>query len=185
MGGVEKALLPLGAGTLLDAVIARVRPQVEALALNVRPDSVPLYRAWEFQGFPLLTDPFEGRIGPLGGIVAGLEWASGQGASWLATFPCDAPFLPRNLVAALAARAAGSSPVVASDGHRIQSLCALWSVACLDALRRAVEQDGTRSIRRALSALNAATCLIPNEEHAFLNVNTREDLAAAEALLRP
>lgn len=183
MGGVEKALLPFGAGTLLDAAIARVRPQVEALALNVRPDSAALYRACEDRGFPLLVDPFPEAVGPLGGVIVGLAWAAGQGADWLATFPCDAPFLPRNLVAALAARASASSPAVASEEDRIQSLCALWPVARLGDLRRAVERDGLRSVRRALELLDVAVCPIPDAGHAFLNVNTPEDLAAAEALI--
>lgn len=183
MGGVEKALLRFGAGTLLDAVIAQARPQVEALALNVRPDSAPLYRGWEERGFPLLIDPFVEAVGPLGGVIAGLEWTAGQGADRLATFPGDAPFLPRNLVAALAARASASSPAVASEADRIQSLCALWPVACLGDLRRAVERDGLRSVRRALELLDAAICPIPDPGHAFLNVNTPDDLAAAEALI--
>ena len=183
MGGIEKALLRFGAGALLDAVIACVRPQVEALALNVRPDSALLYRAWETHGLPLLTDPFAEPVGPLGGVIAGLEWAAGQGASRLATFPCDAPFLPRNLVASLAACATGSSPAVACEGGRIQSLCAIWPVECLDPLRRTIERDGVRSVRRALELLEAAVCPVPDAGHAFLNVNTPEDLAAAEALI--
>src|ERR1700723_2202755 len=93
--GGGKPARAFGRSTLLDAVIARARPQVDALALNVRAAESERYRD---RGLELFTDSEEGDIGPLAGILAGLEWAERRGAIWLATFPADTPFLPRDLV---------------------------------------------------------------------------------------
>ena len=185
MGHVEKALLPFSAGTLLDAVIERVHPQVDALALKVRQEAAHHYQAWADQGMPLLPDSLPGGIGPLAGVVAGLEWAAELGSNWLATFPADTPFLPLTLVAALAAQARSDAvaPIVALDGERTQSLCALGPIACRMRLRSGVEKGEFRSVKRALLSLGAVLCPMPDAGHAFLNINTPEDLRMAEALL--
>ena len=101
MGGGEKPLKPFAGATLLDSVIARARPQVGALALNPRPNAAPLYQRF---GLPLVSDAYDGREGPMGGLVAGLDWAASlPGCEALATFPGDAPFIPTDLIATLAA----------------------------------------------------------------------------------
>ena len=175
--GGEKPFLPFRGATLLDSVIARVRPQVAALALNLREDAHANY------DLAILTDTIAGRPGPLAGIVAALEWAAAQpGVTWLATFPCDTPFLPENLVATLRAAATRAVPVVAHDGTAMQNLCALWPLGCVDYLRVAVQSRGLRRLGEAERELGAIACSVAAPAHAFFNVNTPEDLAEAERL---
>jgi molybdopterin-guanine dinucleotide biosynthesis protein A len=177
----EKALLPFCAGTLLDAVIARAAPQVSQLALNVPQANADAYRT-RYPGYSLLFDSFSDGIGPLAGVIAGLEWAHTLGGvDRLATFPCDTPFLPHDLVAQLMANA-GDTPVFAHDGDRLHGVCAVWSLGCLETLRAGVEAGQLRSLHSAMEALNGKTCRIAGDEHAFFNVNTREDLVQAEEL---
>ncbi|HEX2593190.1 MAG TPA: NTP transferase domain-containing protein, partial [Rhizomicrobium sp.] len=130
--GGGKPLLPFGEGVLIDAVIGRAAPQVELLALNVPYTEEEVYRARYGARFDLVTDPFEQGAGPLAGIVGGLLWARDVDAAWLATFPCDAPFLPRNLVARLMAARVGEQPCAAEDASGFQGVCAVWPVACAD-----------------------------------------------------
>lgn len=188
MGGAEKPLLPLGGTPLFDALLPRLRRQVDAIALNVRPQARARYRAWEDQGIPMLTDPYHGAVGPLGGVVAGLTWLAtlGREYAWLATFPGDAPFLPDDLVERLTgAIPSGETPqpVVAFDGARIQSLCALWPRNCLGRLRQGIATENFRSVQRALDALGCIACFI-DDRASFLNINTPDDLAEAERLYR-
>jgi len=176
MGG-EKALLPFAGGRLLDAVVARVRPQVDMLALNLRGD------ARVKTDLPILTDTIADKPGPLAGIVTALEWAASQGnVDWLATFPCDTPFLPMNLVATLRAAAHGDAPVVAHDGTATQNLCALWPLSSLDHLREAVVSRGLRRLGEAQKELGAISCPVSAPAHAFFNINTPDDLAEAERI---
>jgi molybdopterin-guanine dinucleotide biosynthesis protein A len=179
--GGEKALLPFGEGTLLDAVIARVGPQVSQLALNVPQANAETYRA-RCASYPLLFDSFYERVGPLAGVIAGLEWAHTlDGVKWLATFPCDTPFLPHDLVAQLAAEAC-DVPVFAHDGHRQHGICAIWPLECVERLRQGVEVGHLRSVQSAMKALGAKTRVFEFQPYAFFNVNTREDLVRAEEL---
>ncbi|HEX2594008.1 MAG TPA: hypothetical protein VHL34_21080, partial [Rhizomicrobium sp.] len=95
--------------------------------------------------------------------------------------PCDAPFLPRNLVARLMAARVGEQPCAAEDASGFQGVCAVWPVACADRLRAGVESGAWRSLRDAMDALGGTRCLFDDAD-AFFNVNTREDLARAEQL---
>ena len=55
----------------------------------------------------MAADVVEGFAGPLAGVLTGLDWARthAPGCRWVASVPCDAPFLPRDLVARLRAAA--------------------------------------------------------------------------------
>jgi molybdenum cofactor guanylyltransferase len=182
MGGVEKLLMPFGARLMIDRVLDVAKPQVDVLALNVRDQSRNLYETWTAKGLDLIHDPYSSSIGPLGGVVAGLDWLTGLGEpfEWLATFPGDSPFLPRDMVARLFATArAAAAPAFAHDGERIQSLCALWPSRCLGELKNAIESGEVRSVQRALSQLQ---CVQVNFEDRgmFMNINTLEDLDCAD-----
>ena len=71
-GGGDKALQLLGGVSLLDRVIARLRPQVAALVLNANGDPARFARF----GLPVAADSIPDHAGPLAGILAGLDWAA-------------------------------------------------------------------------------------------------------------
>lgn len=180
MGG-EKAFVPFGHASLIDAVIARVRVQVDILAVNIRDDMRALYQSHFGNTYPFVPDSLE--IGPLGGVLAGLEWTMTEAsAEWLATFPCDTPFLPSDLVARLvhAVERDQHRPAVIIEGSQVQNLCALWPVQCLRRLKPAVVNDGLRSVWQSLELLDAQRVVIESAPYAFFNVNTPEDLVKAE-----
>lgn len=167
--GSPKALLPFGRSTLLETVIARAAPQVQAFAINAPRKSAETYRLW----FPqtILPDLYEDALGPLCGIVTGLTWCK---TDWLATFPCDTPFLPRDLVTQLAKHAI-DKPVVARGAQ----VCGLWPKTCLSQLKAGLESGKLRSVLSAVEALGGTVCEIVAPEHAFFNINTKDDLAEA------
>src|SRR5260370_18963776 len=95
MGGGDKALRPLGGIPLLDRVIERLRPQVDALVLNANGDP------GRFAGYalPVVADSVSGFAGPLAGVLAGLDWAASlrPDCPYLASVATDAPFPPTDL----------------------------------------------------------------------------------------
>ena len=82
MGGGDKALLPLGAGRVLDHVLERLEPQVAGMALNANGDAA----RWPYD-LPVLPDTVAGFPGPLAGILAGLDWAAAHGRPILSPLP--------------------------------------------------------------------------------------------------
>ena len=97
MGGGDKALRLLDGVSLLDRVIERIRPQVEALVLNANGDPERFARF----GLPVVPDSVPDFAGPLAGVLAGLDWAAANRPDCpvVVSVATDAPFLPRDLVA--------------------------------------------------------------------------------------
>jgi molybdopterin-guanine dinucleotide biosynthesis protein A len=182
MGG-HKPFMPFRGGALIDAVIARVGPQVSKLALDIPPAMLDRYRVHHPRAVALLPDAFPDTLGPLCGVVTGLAWLETlPDIHWLATFPCDTPFLPHDLVSQLAGGLRGKHPVVAVHSGQVQGICALWPKTCLTALREGLAARTLRSVRSALEAFGATEWPVSATGHAFFNVNTPDDLKAAEAL---
>lgn len=187
MGGGDKALLPLGNSTLLQHVIDRLDPQVRDLALNANGDPA---RFSSF-GLPVFPDTIDGFVGPLAGVLAGLDWAAQHGATHIVSAAADTPFLPADLVPQLLLKAEKTgAPIVlaASDdpieGVRRQPTFGLWSVALRDDLRAAL-LGGLRKIVIWTDHHNAALASFPAALYnPFFNINTPEDLIQAEAMLK-
>ncbi|HGG06831.1 MAG TPA: molybdenum cofactor guanylyltransferase MobA [Aliiroseovarius sp.] len=187
MGGGDKALLPLGGAALLSHVIDRLSPQVADLALNANGDPA---RFSPF-GLPVLADSIDGFPGPLAGVLAGLDWAADRGAKTIVTAAADTPFLPPDLVPRLllAAEQSGQPIALAATldpvrGEMFQPTFGLWPVNLRDDLRAAIE-SGTRKILHWTDQHGAVAAVFsPDPFDPFFNVNTPEDLAQAEALLK-
>ena len=177
MGGTDKSALLLGAQPLLARVIDRLEPQVEQLAISANGDAARLapYR------LPVLPDAMP--QGPLSGVLAALDWAAPQGATAVVSVAVDTPFFPGDLVPQLllASEGSPSGTALAESGCRTHPTFALWPVALRDDLRAALARgeakvmDFARQHQAALARFS--------DDRAFLNINTPEDLAAAEALL--
>ena len=115
-GALGFGLLPLGGGTILSHVIARLAPQVADIALNANGDPA---RFAHLQ-LPVIPDSIAGSAGPLSGVLAGLDWAATQGATHIVTAAADTPFFPCDLVPQLllAAERAGSGTNSTGDTER-------------------------------------------------------------------
>lgn len=176
MGGGDKGLLPLGDGTILSHVIARLEPQVAGLALNANGDPARLAPF----GLPVIADTIDGFAGPLAGVLAGLDWAATQGAQHIVTAAADTPFFPCDLVPRLLAT--GTPVALAATADGLHPTFGLWPVALRDDLRAAL-QGGLRKVIHWTENHNAGTALFDDAGDPFFNVNTHEDLARAEAML--
>ncbi|KQB15515.1 molybdenum cofactor guanylyltransferase [Rhodobacter capsulatus] len=173
--GREKALVRLAGQPLIARVLARLAPQVAAVAISANGDPGRFGL-----GLPVLPDRAgESGLGPMAGIRAGLDWAAERGAEALVSVATDTPFLPEDLVARLAA---AGGPAHAQSFGRDHYTAALWRVADrprIDALFAADE--------RRMRAYLAGAVAVPFDTtpDPFANLNTPEDLARAEDRLRP
>ncbi len=174
LGGVDKALLEVAGQTMLGRVLGRLRAEpVGAIALSANGDPA---RFASF-GLPVLGDGVFAGAGPLAGLLAGLDWAAGQGAEALLSVPGDTPFIPAGLVEAL-----GLPPAcaVSGEGRVAHYLVALWPVSARAALRACLAGGGSRKVGAFAAALGMREVAFPAAAaEAFLNINTATDLAAA------
>lgn len=177
MGGADKALLAFQQGTLLSNAIARFAPQVEDLALSANGHPA---RFLAF-GLPVLADAAPSQ-GPLSGLLAGLTWARGLGASALATVPVDGPFLPPDLVPRLCLAAeGGSGPALAASPSGLHPTFGLWPLALAPALAAFLASPAKPRIRDFAQAHGLHQAWF-DQDLAFANANRPEDLARLQSL---
>ena len=190
MGGGDKCLRVLAGRPMLSVVIDRLRPQVECLALNANGDPE------RFSGFglPVIPDPIDGFAGPLCGILAGMNWASEAhpGVTHVVSAASDTPFFPGDLVQRLVNATAEKKNrvVLASTNGRRHPVFGLWPVALEGDLSRWMAETDRYKVLDWVGRHDNTVVDFPSDERPgrtvdpFFNVNTKEDLAVAESILR-
>lgn len=184
-GGGDKCLRILDGKTLLHRVLARAKPQVGPLILNASGDTK------RFEGYELeiAQDCLDGNLGPLAGVLTGLEWARAHAPDvhWVASFATDAPFFPKDLVERLqmAAEADNARIAVAKYGGYTQPVFALWHVDLAVQLRTALVEEGLRKVMAWVHHHPHVLVEFTDQDlDPFFNINTADDLAKAETLLK-
>jgi len=183
MGGGDKARLSIGGATILQRALARIGPQCEAVILNANGDP----SRFADTGLVVVPDSIPDFVGPLAGILAGLDWAAASAphCAWLLSVPGDCPFLPKDLVARLheARLKAGAALACARSGEWRHPVVGLWPVDLREDLRRALIDDGLRKIEIWTVRHGVAIAdWPPAPVDPFFNVNTPDDAARAESL---
>lgn len=174
LGGGDKPLLPLGGASMLECLLGSIRGEVRNIAISANGDPARFARF----GLPVLADGrYEGE-GPLAGLLAGLDWASGLGAKALLTVPGDTPFIPPGLAALLA-----PAPACAASNGRLHYLVALWPVSLRDAARRLLAASSRRDVAHFARQIGMRQVEFAiTKWDPFLNINTPEELAAAREI---
>jgi molybdopterin-guanine dinucleotide biosynthesis protein A len=169
--GRDKALLPYGPATLVEATASLV----ESVSGHVAIVGDPL-KYGQF-GYPVYPDRLPG-CGPMGGLQAALHLGL---ADWNLVVACDMPRLTAGVFSALLDRASSvAHPRLACLAPRgeqgeFEPLCAVYHSSCLPAVERALAENRFR-MRLLLSQLNTVD-IGKWPSAVFANVNTLEDWA--------
>lgn len=177
--GRDKAFLPFGGGVLIERVID-VLQQVadELLLITNTPES---YARFEL---PMAGDVIP-ESGSLGGIYSGLVHANTRYSLMLA---CDMPFVRPDFLRMLCERADEVDVVIPKDAEDFQPLCAVYSQACREPIRRQIE-TGRLKITGFFDQVRVQVIdehqLARYDPHAlmFFNANTPEEYAKAQRML--
>ncbi|KFB10112.1 molybdenum cofactor guanylyltransferase [Nitratireductor basaltis] len=174
--GSDKALARLGGRPLLQVVAQRLESQVDRLVVSGESNSCLSIDA------AYLSDPIPDR-GPLGGILAGLDWLYQNDIDRLVSVSVDTPFFPEDLVARLVQASNADEAVICRQGGQLHPSVGLWPVALRPFLRQAIARQAMSMTRFAQVTAGARICDFDDAAaHAFLNINTRDDLALAERI---
>ena len=184
MGHGDKGMLPLHGQPLARHVLQRLAPQVGQLAISANAHA----GAYARFGLPVWPDVLPGQLGPLAGLHSGMRHAA---TPYLLTVPCDSPLLPPDLAARLAAGLTGSDADLAiavteeidkATGAAVRHPHPVFCLVKTSALPQleAYLAAGERRMRTWHGPLKLAEVLF-EDNAAFGNVNTPEDLAALQA----
>ena len=184
MGGGDKSLIEINGKTLLKHVIDRLGPQVGRLVLNANGDK----SRFEEYNLPIISDSFENYVGPLAGVLSGMDWASKLGYKSIVTVAADTPFFPKNLVYKLHndCKQFNSSIGLATTFNKKSNkktrhpTFGHWQVSLRHDLRAALH-SGVRKVVLWTESKNGIDIIFEEtNQQSFFNVNTREDLLEAK-----
>lgn len=184
MGGINKALIPVGGTTLAGRAISRLKPQTGALIISANRDP----DRFAEHGLPVTADTMVEYGGPLAGILTAMDWAIHErpATQWILSAPVDAPFLPDDLGARLwtVVCETGKPLALASSNEQTHFVCGLWNTNLRNRIYHLLVE---RVISRAEAIADSCGYATAHWSHKpvdpFFNVNTPEDLAAAEELV--
>lgn len=176
--GRDKRLLSLGGERVIGRILRALQPvcaqrmiiagdpaAFAAFGVEVHPDRVP-------------------DQGALGGILTALTHSRHPHTFCIA---CDMPFPVSALIGLLGERAAGVDLVVPRTARGVEPLCAVYARNCLGPIQ-ALLAAGERRVDRLVAAVRvrfveeAELRRLDPDLRSLVNVNTAEDLAAAERM---
>jgi molybdenum cofactor guanylyltransferase len=175
--GGDKALQLLQDRPLLDWVLETVRPQSDEVLVsaNRNPGAYVRY------GCRVVPDRMADYAGPLAGLQAAMMQARYE---WVASVPCDAPFLPRDLIARLhvAIHGGAAEAGVAMAGGKRQPAVALYHRSVLPMLNDFLAGGG----RKVMTWQDSLQLMeVPFDDAAdFINLNSAQELALASQMLQ-
>jgi molybdenum cofactor guanylyltransferase len=179
MGGADKGLQLLHGKPLAAHVLARLAPQVGAIAISANRhenDYAALGAPWRAA---VLADTLSDFPGPLAGLLAGLEACHTE---WLLAVPCDSPWLPADLAVRLGAAAlvqdadiATVTTTNAAGDVSLHPVFALVRTSLADDLAAFLDA-GERKVR-AWYARHKTVEVPFADERAFYNINSLQELA--------
>ena len=173
--GGAKALQTLHGRTLIDWVLDAVSKQSEEILINVN-EKHDAYLRFDRR---IIADQTPDWAGPLAGLQPAMRYARHD---WVASVPCDTPFLPDDLIARLfsAIRAnATEAAVAAVEGSRQPSI-ALYHKSVVPRLDAYLALGG-RKVRDWQDTLHLSEVVFDNAI-AFTNINSLDDLTRANQI---
>ncbi|MDE2309621.1 MAG: molybdenum cofactor guanylyltransferase [Betaproteobacteria bacterium] len=174
IGGV-KALQPLHGRTLIDWVLDAVSGQSGEVLINANEE----HDAYVRFGRRIIADQTSDWAGPLAGLQSAMRHTRHD---WVASVPCDTPFLPDDLMvrlfAAVGANAAEAAVAVVKG--RRQPTIALYHKSVLPGLD-AYLASGGRRVRDWQDTLQLSEVVFDNAI-AFTNINSPDDLTLANRI---
>jgi molybdenum cofactor guanylyltransferase len=183
--GRDKALVEIGGRTMLARMIELMQSATEKVRLVALPGKYDAYDA------EIVADQWPGE-GPLGGIITALEDAAKKPlkSEWNLMVSCDMPFLTRDWLAYLVARALASEAQVLlpHSASGPEPLCACYRTDAAAALREAFE-GGVRKVTEGLKQVRAEVLdekdwkRFDSAGRLFWNMNTAADYEEARRVL--
>jgi molybdopterin-guanine dinucleotide biosynthesis protein A len=179
MGGQPKALLELGGKRIIERVVDVVGGVLDDLLVVTNTPE-----RYAFLGLPMVPDAFPDG-GALGGIYTGLRAAGGDAVF---TVACDMPFLHPAIVRMVVERAGEGDVVIPRTGGQLETMHAVYGKGCLPPMEARLRAGQLKIVGFFADVRVVEIDAAPMSAHrapdvAFMNVNTPEELARAQALV--
>ena len=169
MGGIDKGLMPVGGKPAVRHLCDNLLHEGDHLIVSANRHQ----ESYEALGATVVTDRHADQ-GPLAGILAAIDACRHDNQLIV---PCDMPWLPRALRAALLPAAVPDAVNVLHDGTQLQPLVLGMKARQWQQSLSAYLDSGQRSAHSWLDGIQTRTCTVESHhEHAFRNLNAPSDI---------
>jgi len=172
LAGLDKGLVELNKIPLVQHLIERIQVQVSEIVISANRN----IETYEKFGFSVYEDDINDFAGPLAGILKALQQCQSE---WLLAVPADSPFIPRDLALRLSQNIQDNKIAIPHDGKYLQPTFALIHKSLAASLEHFLQQ-GERKARVWMQQQAHTIVDFSDQEHAFININTEDELIDAE-----
>ena len=145
--GKDKLFLELGNKKLISHTIDKVKKYLKEVIIITNQSNEFFIK----NNLTTVKDCLEGQLGPLVGILTAMKWAkkNPKKYSWIATFPCDTPFFPENIIENFIAESKKKESLLlcASSHGRKHNIFGLWSLDLYDKLENDLVNKKIRKVQ--------------------------------------
>jgi len=181
--GKDKLFLELNNKKLIEHTIDKVKKYLKQVIIitNQNNDFFPK------NNLITVKDCIEGQLGPLVGILTAMKWAkeNSNKYSWVATFPCDTPFFPEDIIKSFIKESEKKESLLlsASSHGRKHNIFGLWSLDLYDKLENDLVNKKIRKVQDWTEKNKIKNLEFKFKDYdPFFNINTKEDLEFAKKL---
>lgn len=168
MNGQDKGLVELENKPLIEYVLEVLREQTDSIYINANRNQA-LYEQYA----PVFSDQYQGFVGPMGGIHAGLTHIDSE---WVGFVPCDCPQISPTLITRMQnAISEGDEILVAHDGDFIQPVFTLYKRSVVPRLQQFLD-DGERKIILFYDRCQTKRVDFSDLKGSFVNLNSKQEL---------
>ena len=176
--GSDKSFKKIKKKYMIDLVIERARKQVSCLAINSNNQKNTFTNKYNLE---IIPDCISGDLGPLVGILTGLEWVKEKNnkSKWVMFFPVDSPFFPNNLVKKFSDGLNDEKIVMAQSNNRLHPVFSMWRTELSENLKDSLK-NGIRKIEDFTKKIQTRVVNFSFISYdPFFNVNRPDDLKKA------
>ena len=181
--GKDKLFLNLNNKTLIEHTVNKVKKHLKELIIVTNKE----HEFFVKNNLTTVKDCIEGQLGPLVGILTAMKWAKENYSnySWIASFPCDTPFFPENIILKFIEESKKKESLIlcASSHGRRHNIFGLWSLDLYDKLYDDLVNNKVRKVQDWTKENNIKNLEYKFKDYdPFFNINTAEDLNFAKDL---
>ncbi|MFN5324412.1 MAG: molybdenum cofactor guanylyltransferase [Bacteroidota bacterium] len=165
--GTDKAMVPFRGMPMMQHGIQLLSEHFSKITI------VSNHEKHKMFGLDVIPDAFE-KIGPLGGIIAGLRHSTSELNFFMA---CDMPLVPSAVIVALLEQASNDQCITTSFQGSRETLCTLYPTSALPLLETMAIKQQYR-LHDVLIELEADVVDVTHlcENNPFININTPAEL---------
>ncbi|MXP67962.1 molybdenum cofactor guanylyltransferase [Pantoea sp. Aalb] len=174
MQGSDKGLILLHGKPLYLHVLHRFAPQVNQILISVNRN----IKEYQKSGYQVITDSIINYLGPLAGILSGLQYSKTE---WIACCTCDTPRIPFNYVENLWLHRLHNAPAVwVKSFKKDHPTLALVNRKLIDPIENWLINNKKRCLIQFFSENGGHAVKFNESESFFQNINTLKDLKNEE-----